>query len=95
MAGLCEDGNEPTGSLKAICNQRPKTGLDWRRALQALYSVQVCPVWRSSIFVDVRFDTNLEPTSDINKTSLMRQLDQEIMGRVASSFPPSIAYIAD
>ncbi|KAJ4438764.1 hypothetical protein ANN_14715 [Periplaneta americana] len=46
MAGLCEGGNEPTGSLKA--SNCPKTGL------------------------------NL--ISDTNKTSLMKQLSQEIMG---------------
>ncbi|KAJ4433526.1 hypothetical protein ANN_15835 [Periplaneta americana] len=37
----------------------------------------------------------LNLTSDTKKTPLMRQLGQEIMGSVASSFSPSIAYIAD
>ncbi|KAJ4428849.1 hypothetical protein ANN_25842 [Periplaneta americana] len=37
-------------------------------------------------------DSNL--ISDTNKASRMRQLSQDIKGNLASSFPPSIAYIA-
>ncbi|KAJ4438305.1 hypothetical protein ANN_14244 [Periplaneta americana] len=66
MAGLCEGGNEPPGSLKAK-DKKPTPFTPWDNQKGLLFTVD-CP------------KTGLNITSDTNKASFMTQLSQEIMG---------------
>ncbi|KAJ4449365.1 hypothetical protein ANN_00763 [Periplaneta americana] len=49
MAGLCEDGNEPSGSLKAICKESYVEDLRGKRLL-----VKPRRIWEDNIKIDLR-----------------------------------------
>ncbi|KAJ4450721.1 hypothetical protein ANN_02151 [Periplaneta americana] len=82
MAGLCEGGNEPSGSLKAISHEGPRpAGRLLASRPDAEAEVDDHPTSTECITILVNCPkTGLNLTSDTKEAPLMRQLDQEIMG---------------
>ncbi|KAJ4437683.1 hypothetical protein ANN_17828 [Periplaneta americana] len=91
MAGLCEGGSEPSGSLKAILQLRRTSWTHYFHEDEDDDDDDDDNDIDHVVSSTIRRLLNL--TNDTNRTPLMRQLSQEIMGYVVQFLPPSFACI--